>query len=71
MIMYLSIKFRYSYIIISLYVYSIVRCTFTFSESLILEDVVYGDVWLCSGQSNMEQVVDHLYQFCQLDLYLV
>jgi len=31
------------------------RCTFTFSDSLILEDVVYGDVWLCSGQSNMEQ----------------
>ena len=34
----------------------LLRCTFTFTETLQLEDVVYGDVWLCSGQSNMEQV---------------
>ena len=34
----------------------LLRCTFTFTETLQLEDVVHGDVWLCSGQSNMEQV---------------
>ena len=28
--------------------------------NLILSNVVFGDVWLCSGQSNMEMNMDHI-----------
>ncbi|KAK8795734.1 hypothetical protein WA158_000390 [Blastocystis sp. Blastoise] len=28
-----------------------------FNKEIVLEDIVFGDVWLCSGQSNMEMTV--------------
>jgi len=30
------------------------------SNQIILKDILIGDVWLCSGQSNMEMAMDHL-----------
>lgn len=27
------------------------------SETITLEDVVFGDVWVCSGQSNQEVII--------------
>lgn len=31
------------------------RITITGKEQVVLDDVLFGDVWICSGQSNMEQ----------------
>lgn len=31
------------------------------NESLVLEDVLFGDVWLCSGQSNMQFMVQQIF----------
>ena len=30
------------------------------TEELLLEDLLFGDVWLCSGQSNMEQSMSNI-----------
>merc|ERR1719495_817077 len=30
------------------------------NTNLMLSNVVFGDVWLCSGQSNMEMNMDHI-----------
>ena len=30
------------------------------TEELVLEDLLIGDVWLCSGQSNMEQSMSNI-----------
>ncbi|MBG6235854.1 sialate O-acetylesterase [Pedobacter sp. CAN_A7] len=34
--------------------------TFTASNKVILKDILFGDVWICSGQSNMELTLDRL-----------
>merc|ERR1711962_1502877 len=40
-------------------------CEFTIfqqgSEEVVLENVIYGDVWVCSGQSNMEWTMASIY----------
>ena len=33
---------------------------FTTTEQLVLDDLLIGDVWLCSGQSNMEQSMSNI-----------
>jgi sialate O-acetylesterase len=34
--------------------------TFTASNTLIIHDVLFGDVWICSGQSNMELMMERV-----------
>ncbi|WP_432712505.1 sialate O-acetylesterase [Pedobacter sp.] len=34
--------------------------TFTASNQLVVKDILFGDVWLCSGQSNMELTMERL-----------
>lgn len=34
--------------------------TFTASNKIVLKDILFGDVWVCSGQSNMELALDRL-----------
>ena len=34
--------------------------TFTASNKVTLKDILFGDVWICSGQSNMELPLDRL-----------
>lgn len=36
------------------------QITFTASNQIILHDVYFGEVWLCSGQSNMELMMDRV-----------
>ena len=47
----------------------VVRTTFG-SETIELKDVLFGDVWLCGGQSNMQfgvsQVRAHLIHPCNV-----
>ena len=31
--------------------------------SVTLEDVLFGDVWVCSGQSNMEQPISEVISY--------
>ena len=33
---------------------------FSPTEQLVLDDLLIGDVWLCSGQSNMEQSMSNI-----------
>lgn len=30
-------------------------------ETITVNDVLFGDVWICSGQSNMQFVVNHMF----------
>ena len=30
-------------------------------QDVVLEDVIYGDVWVCSGQSNMQWRMDKIF----------
>ncbi len=40
------------------------QMTFTASNEIILNDILFGDVWLCSGQSNMELTMQRVqYQY--------
>jgi sialate O-acetylesterase len=34
--------------------------TFTASNKVVLKNILFGDVWVCSGQSNMELALDRL-----------
>jgi sialate O-acetylesterase len=34
--------------------------TFTASNKVVVKDVLFGDVWICSGQSNMEFMMERL-----------
>jgi sialate O-acetylesterase len=36
------------------------RLVFKASNEVVVEDVLFGDVWLCSGQSNMELTMDRV-----------
>src|SRR3954469_450614 len=33
------------------------------SNNIILRDIMMGEVWLCSGQSNMEQPIDRVKEY--------
>lgn len=38
-------------------IYSINVTLISQFQSIILKDIVFGDLWICSGQSNMEMTV--------------
>ena len=39
--------------------------------SAMLEDVLFGDVWLCSGQSNMQFTLDMVLAYWVIDVHIV
>ena len=38
-------------------------------DGIVLEDVTFGDVWFCSGQSNMGWTMLGAYCYCLSNLY--
>lgn len=42
--------------------------TFTASNKIILKDIMFGDVWLCAGQSNMEFMMERLVPLFETNL---
>lgn len=50
-------RFKLNPIKASYDIYTINVTLISQSQSIILKDIVFGDLWICSGQSNMEMTV--------------